>query len=84
MPERVLPVNAYTTLDLAAYEAEGHGWLDESHAVVDVATEDGQVILELEADGADTSLDAHADRLRLDADDARTLAAALDDAAEQL
>lgn len=51
MAERVLPVNAYTTLDLVDAEREGHGWTQETLGVVNVTTDaDGAVVLALELD----------------------------------
>lgn len=82
MVDRLLRVNAYTTFDTVEAEAQGHDFSEEALAVLNVtaAREDpDHVELELELDN--TALDelpAHADRVSLSADEARTLAAELE------
>jgi len=81
---RILDVMAHTTFAHVDAAAVGHDWADESAAVLDVSgTDDGAgVTLELELDGRSLDrVDHHADRVTLTNDQARTLAAALQDAA---
>ena len=86
MVDRIMRVNAYTTLDLVDAEAEGHGFDEESYATVNVTsprTDPDHVEFAVELDNTTLeTLDAHADRLRLDPEQARTLAAALEDEAD--
>lgn len=82
MPDRLLKVNAYTTFDLLDAEAEGHDFEESALAVLNVTAprkNPDHVALELELDNAQlTELPAHADRVRLSAAEARTLAAELE------
>jgi len=82
MPDRLLAVNAYTTLDLLDGEAEGHDFTDSAYAVVNATAPRKQpdhVKLELELDNAELEhLPAHADRVRLTPEQARELAADLE------
>ncbi|ADJ13400.1 DUF6360 family protein [Halalkalicoccus jeotgali] len=82
MPDRIMKVNAYTTLDLLDAEAEGHGWTDEALAILNVTApreDPDHVSLRLELDNTDLeNLPAHADSVRLSAQQARTLAAELE------
>lgn len=85
MNRRLLDVDAYTTFDFLDARARGVGWTDEAVAVLDVdAPEDGgTVAVALELDPRDLDhVDHHADRLALTPAQARTLAAALEAAAE--
>ncbi|MDZ7746415.1 MAG: DUF6360 family protein [Halobacteriales archaeon] len=90
MADRIMRVNAYTTLDLVDAEAEGHGFDEEAYATVNVTSprknpDHVEFALELDNTTLET-LDTHADRLRLDPEQARTIAAALEseaDAVEQ-
>lgn len=91
MPDRLLRVNAYTTLDMASVttlrrRADG---TDGDHSAVDTetlgvvnATADrrapDEVRLEVEADHTETGLPAHAERVHLTPDEAEELAAALE------
>lgn len=84
MDRRLLDVNAYTTLDVLEASARGGDWTDDTVAVLDVETPDGEdrVSLRLELDPGDLEhVDHHADRVDLTHDQARTLAEALQDAA---
>ena len=82
MSDRLLAVNAYTTLDLLDGEAEGHDFTDSAYAVVNATAPRKQpdhVKLELELDNAELDhLPAHADRVRLTPEQARELAADLE------
>ena len=82
MSDRLLAVNAYTTLDLVDGEAEGHDFTESAYAVVNATAPRKQpdhVKLELELDNAELEhLPAHADRLRLTPEQARELAADLE------
>ena len=86
MADRIMTVNAYTTLDLVDAEAEGHGFDEAAFATVNVTSprnDPDHVEFAMEFDN--TSLDtlpAHADRLRLTPEQARELAAALESEAE--
>ena len=87
MADRVLSVNAYTTLDLVEGEAEGHGWHEETYAVVNVTTPETPeaVTLELELDNSQLDhLPAHADRVRLSPAEARKLAGELERYADRV
>jgi hypothetical protein len=88
MADRVLKVNAFTTFDLLDASVEGHGFAEEAFATLNVRTARNapeDVSLELELDN--TQLDSvppHADRVTLSADEARTLAAELQQAADRI
>jgi hypothetical protein len=88
MADRIMKVNAFTTLDLVEGSVEGHGFAEEALATLNVRTarEAPDVItLELELDNTEVeSVPPHADRVTLSADEARTLAAELDEAAERV
>ncbi|MFB6117354.1 DUF6360 family protein [Halosegnis sp.] len=86
MADRIMRVNAYTTLDLVDAEAEGHGFDEEAYATVNVTSprtdpDHVEFALELDNTALDT-LEAHADRLRLSPAQARELAAALEEEAD--
>ncbi|MFC7176625.1 DUF6360 family protein [Halosegnis marinus] len=88
MADRIMRVNAYTTLDLVDAEAEGHGFDEEALATVNVTSPRNspthvEFAMELDNTSLDT-LPAHADRLRLTPDQARELAAALEEEAESV
>jgi hypothetical protein len=80
--DRLLKVNAFTTLDMADAEAVGHEFEERALGVLNVTADrrdPDEVRLELELDN--TSLDAvpaHADRVHLTPEEARTVAAALE------
>ncbi|WP_253737256.1 DUF6360 family protein [Halohasta salina] len=82
MSDRLLSVNAYTTLDLLDGEAEGHAFTESAYAVVNATAPRKQpdhVKLEMELDNAELEhLPAHADRVRLTPAQARELAADLE------
>jgi len=82
MSDRLLSVNAYTTLDLIDGEAEAHDFTESAFAVVNATAPRKQpdhVKLELELDNAELeNLPAHADRVRLTPDQARELAGELE------
>jgi hypothetical protein len=81
MSDRLLSVNAYTTLDLLEGEAEAHEFTESAYAVVNATAprkNPDHVKLELELDNAELDkLPAHADRVRLTPEQARTIAADL-------
>ncbi len=82
MTDRLLRVNAYTTLDTVDGEAVGHEFEERALGVLNVTADresPDEVRLEVELDN--TELDdvpAHADRVRLSPAEARTVAAALE------
>jgi hypothetical protein len=82
MADRIMKVNAFTTLDLVEGGAEGHGFEEEAYAVLNVTSprEDPEhVSLQLELDNTELEhLQPHADTVRLTAEEARTLAADLE------
>lgn len=82
MSNRLLSVNAYTTLDLLEGEAEAHEFTESAYAVVNATAPRKQpdhVKLEMELDNAELEqLPAHADRVRLTPEQARTIAADLE------
>ena len=83
MSDRILKVNAYTTLDLLDAQVEGHEFEEDALAVLNVTSarkNPEHVQLQLELDNTDLdSLPAHADEVRLSPDQAREVAAALED-----
>ncbi|WP_435361493.1 DUF6360 family protein [Haloarchaeobius sp. DFWS5] len=85
MADRLLKVNAYTTLDLVDAEVRGHEFSQEGFAVANVTTDDdGRVLVQTEIDNmTEEELPAHVDELSLSPDQARTLAAALEKSAEK-
>ena len=88
MSDRLLRVNAYTTLDLVEGRARGHEFETDAPGVVNVTAprEDPEhVTLEVELDGtAIDRLSAHADEVDLSPAQARTLADALASTAERV
>ncbi|WP_117594278.1 DUF6360 family protein [Haloprofundus halophilus] len=82
MPDRLLRINAYTTFDMLDGEAKGHDFEEEAFAVLNVTAprkNPDAVTLELELDNTQLEhLPAHADRVTLTADEARTLAGELE------
>jgi hypothetical protein len=88
MPDRIMTVNAYTTLDLLDGRAEGHGFEEEAFATLDVTSprkEPDHVSLQLELDNTELEhLPAHADSVTLSAEQARTLAADLEEHAARV
>ncbi|MCY4729667.1 hypothetical protein KY092_03720 [Natronomonas gomsonensis] len=88
MADRIMKVNAYTTLDLLDGEVEGHGFEEEAYAVVNVTSpreNPDHVSLQVELDNTQLEhLEAHAETVRLSAEEARTLAADLEKHAEKV
>ena len=88
MPDRIMTVNAYTTLDLLDGRAEGHGFEEEAFATLDVTSprkEPDHVSLQPELDNTELEhLPAHADSVTLSAEQARTLAADLEEYAARV
>ncbi|RRJ32511.1 DUF6360 family protein [Halocatena pleomorpha] len=88
MADRIMTVNAYTTLDLLVGHAEGHGFEEDAMATLNVRTprtEPDHVTLELELDNTELDhLPAHADSVTLTAGQARTLAQELTECAKQI
>ncbi len=82
MADRMMKVNAYTTLDLLDGRAEGADFTDEGLAVLNVTSprkRPDEVTLQLELDPSDLDhLPAHADSVTLTPDQARTIAADLE------
>lgn len=81
MPNRLLKVNAYTTLDLVDATARGHDFEESGVAVLNVTSpreNPDHVTFQLEIDNSHLdAVPAHADEATLSADQARTLADAL-------
>jgi hypothetical protein len=88
VPDRLIRVNAYTTLDTLDGTARGHGFEESALAVLNVTApreDPDRVTLELELDNADLeTLPAHAEGVRLSADQARDLAAELESYADRV
>jgi len=88
MSDRLLSVNAYTTLDLLDGEAEAHEFTESAYAVVNATAprkNPDHVKLEMELDNAELEhLPAHADRVRLTPEQARTIAADLEKYADKV
>lgn len=86
MSDRILKVNAYTTLDLLDGRAEGRGFEEDALAVLNVTADrknPDAVKLQLELDNTDLdAVPAHADEIELTPEQARTVAAALEERAE--
>lgn len=86
MADRIMTVNAYTTLDLVEAEAEGHGFAEEAYATLNVTsprTDPDSVTLQLELDNTELDeLPAHADTVTLSPAEARALAADLEEHAQ--
>jgi hypothetical protein len=83
MADRIMTVNAFTTLDLVEARAEGHGFEEEAYATLDVTsprTEPDHVELQLELDNTQLEeLPAHAETVELTPEQAREVAAALEE-----
>ena len=83
MADRIMTVNAFTTLDLVEARAEGHGFEEEAFATLDVTsprTEPDHVELQLELDNTQLEeLPAHAETVELTPEQAREVAAALEE-----
>lgn len=78
MADRLMKVNAYTTLDLADAVAKGHDFETESLAVVNATAdreEPDYVRLQFELDNmTEDHLPAHMEEIRLTPDEARSIA----------
>jgi hypothetical protein len=88
MADRLMKVNAYTTLDLVDAVAKGHEFETESLAVVN-ATADREepdcVRLQLELDNmTEEHLPAHMEEVQLTPDQARTIASDLEKHADRV
>ena len=88
MSDRIMKVNAYTTLDLLDAQAEGHDFEEEALAVLNVTSarkNPTEVKLQLELDNADLdTLPAHSDEVTLTPTQAREVAAALEEHAAKV
>ncbi|WP_251328948.1 DUF6360 family protein [Haloplanus pelagicus] len=88
MADRVLKVNAFTTFDLLDASVEGHGFEEEAFATLNVRTarnDPETVSLDLELDNTQLeSVPPHADHVTLSAEEARTLATELQEAADRV
>jgi hypothetical protein len=88
MSDRLLRVNAYTTLDLVDARVRSHDFEATALGVVNVSTPretPDHVDLQIELDDTDVeSLPAHADEITLSPNQARTLARALESAASRV
>jgi hypothetical protein len=88
MVDRIMKVNAYTTFDLLDGKVEGHGFEEEALAVLNVTAprkNPDHVSLQLEMDN--TQVDAvrpHADKVTLSAEQAREMAAELEEYAQKV
>ncbi|MFB6235650.1 MAG: DUF6360 family protein [Halopenitus sp.] len=87
MVDRLLKVNAYTTLDYVEAEVEGHDLADEALAVLNVTAarqDPDHVELALELDDAIDEVPHHVDRVPLSAEEARAIAADLERHADRV
>jgi hypothetical protein len=88
MVDRLMTVNAYTTLDLVDAVAEGHGFEEEAFATLNVTSprkNPDHVSLQLELDNTQlTELPAHAETVTLTPDQARQIAADLEENADKV
>jgi len=88
MVDRILKVNAYTTFDLLDGRVEGHGFEEEPYAVLNVTAprkNPDHVELQLEMDNTQLeSVEPHADKVTLSAEQARELADELDEYAQKV
>ena len=88
MVDRIMMVTAYTTFDLLDGEIEGHGFEEEALAVLNVTApkkNPDHVSLQLELDNTQLeSVEPHADKVILSADQAREMAAELEKYADRV
>jgi hypothetical protein len=88
MVDRLMRVNAYTTLDLVDATVRGHDFEADSDAVVNATApreDPDRVQLQIELDNmAEAHLPAHTEELSLSPDQARDLAADLERHAERV
>lgn len=82
MVDRIMRVNAFTTLDLVDAVAEGHGFEEEALATLNVTSPrrtPTHVSLQLELDNTELDeLPAHAEMVKLTPKQARAIAADLE------
>jgi hypothetical protein len=88
MVDRLMTVNAYTTLDLVDAVAEGHEFEEEAYATLNVTSprkNPDHVSLQLELDNTGlTELPAHAETVTLTPEQARAIAADLEEHADEV
>jgi hypothetical protein len=88
MVDRLMTVNAYTTLDLVDAVAEGHDFEEEAFATLNVTSpkkNPDHVSLQLELDNTQlTELPAHAETVTLTPEQARSIAADLESHADKV
>lgn len=88
MVDRILKVNAFTTFDLLDGRIEGHGFEEEALSVLNVTAprkDPDHITLQIEMDNTDLEeVTAHADHVELSADQARELAAELEEYAAKV
>ena len=88
MPNRLLKVNAYTTLDLVDATARGHDFEETGLAVLNVTSprqNPDHIKFQFEIDNSYLdAVPAHADEATLSPDQARTLASALEKHADKV
>lgn len=87
MVDRLLKVNAYTTLDYVEAEVEGHELADEAPAVLNVTADrhdPDHVELALELDDALDAVPHHVDRVPLSPAQARAIATDLEKYADRV
>jgi hypothetical protein len=88
MVDRLMTVNAYTTLDLVDAVAEGHDFEESAFATLDVTSprqDPDHVSLQLELDNTQVeALPAHAETVTLTPEQARAIAADLETHAEKV
>ena len=88
MADRVMKVNAFTTLDLVEARAEGHDFEESALATLNVTAprnDPDHVSLQLELDNVELDeLPPHADSVTLSPEEARTLAADLQRYADEV
>jgi hypothetical protein len=88
MADRIMTVNAYTTLDLLKGCAEGHDFEESALATLNVSaprTDPDHVTLQIELDNTELDhLPPHADSVTMTAEQARTLSEELSEYAEKV
>ncbi|WP_248909498.1 DUF6360 family protein [Halocatena marina] len=88
MADRIMTVNAYTTLDLLDGRAQAHEFEEQALATLNVSAprqSPEHVTLQLELDNTDLDhLPPHADSVTMTAEQARTLAGELIEYAERV
>lgn len=88
MPDRLMTVNAYTTFDLIDATVKGHGFEDESLAVLNATSprkNPDEVKLQLELDNmTEEHVPAHMEEVHLTPEQARELASDLEKHADKV